>query len=647
TGQARVQTWMPSLRMKGTDQAQFLPIASQFEAKQSLEDHLDQVKTALKYAFKNQYYPLELIGGIEGYSNVAFEFEGVLASLPSDEFDLRFVIDLTQDQCQLQVVAQGSIFSKEALKDLLNHFEQLVSSQPKTVDDIHFLGNRKIGFTDFWTACLSDYVPLALFSDVPQKDHSQCQLPTEVASQLREVVRKTKVSQEDIFLASLSYLVKIISGQPSTLIGIEAPQKKRTANHLLGAKLAQLPLQHAHQPNVTVADFLQQMTAKREEMQAFDGLWTQDLLQLTRGNANSLEVAFTYAPDSTIDTTDLPSNQLLCAVRESADSFDIQFLTSTSLTSGLSMQYLMEMYVCILSFVCSQPTARMNACPYLSEAERNKILHQFTANGKKQLPKEHVIDVFRKQLAVCADDLAVAFKDRQWTFQEIETASNQWAHYLSSQAGFAKGTLIGVMIERSDWIIPILLGILKAGAVYLPLDPLLPKERIDFILADSKCNILIDDASIEEFKNKVDKLSANGPERSGKGSDLAYVFYTSGSTGKPKGVAISHASLSAFIDNLPDCLALSEMSCMGSLTNFTFDVSLLEIFGALLHGKTLHLFSNEDKSEVLQKIKEKAIDAVQLTPSRLEQLRELDDELFQTLSSLQLLVLGGEAMRQE
>jgi non-ribosomal peptide synthetase component F len=145
--------------------------------------------------------------------------------------------------------------------------------------------------------------------------------------------------------------------------------------------------------------------------------------------------------------------------------------------------------------------------------------------------------------------VALSFRDIQYSYSELDLVSDKFAAYLQKRHGAVEQDFIGVKLDRSNWLIIAMLGILKLRAVYVPIDKSYPQNRIDYILSDSNCKTLIDESEINKFAAIQAELGNSHCEIKSTPQDLAYVIYTSGSTGMPKGVMIEHASIAGFFES--------------------------------------------------------------------------------------------------
>ncbi|MGN7205929.1 amino acid adenylation domain-containing protein [Pedobacter sp. SAFR-022] len=252
---------------------------------------------------------------------------------------------------------------------------------------------------------------------------------------------------------------------------------------------------------------------------------------------------------------------------------------------------------------------------------------------------------------------AVSFNGQHLSYNALNTKVNQLANKLIVQ-GVMPGDFVAVFIDRSADMLVSLLAILKASAVYIPLDPSYPKDRIEFMLEDSGANFLLisrkyqgyyQDRTTEiiaEIEDQTD-LSVPLPDFTPvSGSDLAYVLYTSGSTGKPKGVKISHGNLSNFLLSMLDQPGINKDDKLLAITTISFDIAGLELFLPLIAGAEVIIAdaaSAKDGRILADMITESGITMMQATPSTWQMLI---DSGWSGSSSLKILA-GGEALTDQ
>ncbi|WP_337866662.1 amino acid adenylation domain-containing protein [Ignavibacterium sp.] len=267
-----------------------------------------------------------------------------------------------------------------------------------------------------------------------------------------------------------------------------------------------------------------------------------------------------------------------------------------------------------------------------------------------------VFSLFKEQVFKNPKAVAVSFNSINQTYSKLYDESEKISALLQL-SGVKSGDIVAICMNRSPEMISALLGIVKAGAAYLPLDPMFPDKRLEYMLNDSGTNYLLTESSLfqkfNQFKGKfIDISEVKQIKKLDQTNDLsrpdslAYVIYTSGSTGNPKGVQILHSSLTNFLLSMQKTPGLSSEDNVLALTTLSFDISGLEIFLPLITGAGITIASKDeakDAKELLKKIKKDNITVVQATPSSWEML--IDSGWNENLNIKALC--GGEALTRE
>jgi non-ribosomal peptide synthetase component F len=197
--------------------------------------------------------------------------------------------------------------------------------------------------------------------------------------------------------------------------------------------------------------------------------------------------------------------------------------------------------------------------------------------------------LFINQVAKTPLNVAVEFQTKFLTYEELHRKSNQVAHYLMEQ-GIGGGNLVAVLAERCEHTIVNILGILKVGAAYVPVETEYPQERKDYIMRDSNCKLMLKpDVYVKENigRYSTEEILVNGID------DVAYVIYTSGSTGRPKGVVITHRAATNTIIDINQRFNVNENDRILGISSMCFDLSVYDIFGALSTGATLIMIPDQ------------------------------------------------------
>ncbi|GGX16505.1 non-ribosomal peptide synthetase [Aquimarina muelleri] len=305
----------------------------------------------------------------------------------------------------------------------------------------------------------------------------------------------------------------------------------------------------------------------------------------------------------------------------------------------------------LLSNLLLSPDEKLLDVDYLTPEECHEILEVFNTNTIECPKDKTIVDLFVEQAKKTPNSVAVVFQKASLTYKELEEKSNQLANCLITEHSVKRGDFVGVHLDRSEQYIVCLLGILKAGAIYVPIDTGYPSGRKEYIINDANIQLLITDTNymfdlpyfdgallaidveFENFDYNSDIQIFTTP------NDLAYVIYTSGSTGEPKGVMIEHkAVLNAILAQI-DIYDITSNCKAVQFTSFSFDVSISEIFNILLSGASLFIASEEMRSDprlLEEYIEDHNINLATLPPSYFQIMKP------EKLRGLKKLITGGE-----
>lgn len=275
------------------------------------------------------------------------------------------------------------------------------------------------------------------------------------------------------------------------------------------------------------------------------------------------------------------------------------------------------------------------------------LLDTFKKNIENYPGNKTIVDLFEEQVNKSPDSLAVVCQETKLTYRELNEKANQLAHFLIHQYDVKPDNLVGIELERNEWMIIGLLAILKSGGSFLPIDTDYPHKRKNYIKSDSEIVTCIDTFFISEFHDICQNLPKNNPLVGVKPENLAYSTYTSGSTGLPKGVLIEHRQLCSFIVSNKNTffhhIAEGEKPHWFSVTKYTFDISFFEIFGSLTYGFTLNLSLVGNVDYLLDIISDNPAGVLQITPAYFEELIS-NESAKNLLPKLSTLLIGGDTM---
>jgi amino acid adenylation domain-containing protein/thioester reductase-like protein len=333
---------------------------------------------------------------------------------------------------------------------------------------------------------------------------------------------------------------------------------------------------------------------------------------------------------------------LAAALQYNADLFDAE-----------TIQRMLQNFHSLLQEIVADPSKPVSAYSLLSIPEREQLLMNWNQT-QTEYPRQVCINqLFEGQVKRTPDAIAVQFEDQSLTYAELDEHANQAANALLHQ-DVGSGTLVGLFINRSLDMLVGLLGVLKAGAAYLPLDPAFPAERLAFMLEDSGTSMILTQASLvaklPETTARViclDDLDRTASTEqsaiAAKPNDLAYIIYTSGSTGMPKGVQIHHGAVVNFLCSMQESLAISAEDTLLAVTTLSFDIAVLELLLPLTVGARVVIAGAEtvaDGALLADALNDVNATCMQATPASWRSLLEAGWKGKEDLK----ILCGGEAL---
>lgn len=311
-------------------------------------------------------------------------------------------------------------------------------------------------------------------------------------------------------------------------------------------------------------------------------------------------------------------------LEERASQLHLSIEYNTDLFSASRIEGLGEQFGVIASQMVVSPDVPLSEFSVLSKVNEDNLLSQLNGlivnRTSSSTHADHNLELgnsflirFREQAAKNSSKTAVTFSNQSLTYGELDRQSDSLAAYLQSyfqrESIELSQSIVGICVERSERMIVLLLGVLKSGAAYLPIDPGYPSERIGYMLKDSGAQLVLSETpAAKEFEQVCDAhfICVDSQWESICGADvsklhilvdsesLAYVIYTSGSTGLPKGVEISHGALSNFLSSMAREPGLSQQDKLLAVTTICFDIAALELFLPLLQGAEIVLAADSD-----------------------------------------------------
>ncbi|KEK19599.1 peptide synthetase, partial [Bacillus gaemokensis] len=276
------------------------------------------------------------------------------------------------------------------------------------------------------------------------------------------------------------------------------------------------------------------------------------------------------------------------------EEIQIQFQYNAHVYDDASIERMRNHLIQIMQQIVNNPQIHTHELELVTVEEKMQILEMFNDTAAEYPREKTIHQLFEEQVQRKPDQVAIVFENKQLTYQELNERANQLARTLRSE-GVKADQLVAIMAERSLEMIIGILGVLKSGGAYIPIDPEYPEERIQYMLKDSKAQLLLLQDHLQDrisFEGKLVNLNDEASyHKDGSNlksivasNQLAYVIYTSGTTGKPKGIMVEHQSIHNFTQAIINKIPIMEHESILCMTTFSFDIFVLESILPLVNG---------------------------------------------------------------
>jgi amino acid adenylation domain-containing protein len=535
---------------------------------------------------------------------------------------------------------------------------------------------------DFWRKTLGgNFTPLAIHRDLSggqNEDAGEIEtflLPPELAQQARDFCAAEGVTLYMLLFSVFAATLYRVTMQEDFLIGTPSANRRPGTEELIGT----FANPQVMRVQIETADSFRKLLHHLRDWTlgalAHQNLPFEDLIEdpffSEERNRISLQVYFLYQKafmqaqhTASLDITPLrsvspgTSFDLMLSIVERAEGLRLQLEYNPGYFRLSSIQRILRLYVQLLQSAlinASQEIVKLNA---IQEAERRLVIEQWNQTETDFGPFEAVHRTIELRSAQTPSQTAVICNKKEWSYQQLNEFSNKVARYLRRQ-GVCEGSLVGICLNRSLTVLGAVLGVLKAGGAYLPLDPSHPAERLQLVLDDAQVSLLLTEEQLASQLRTSARVICMDREQSlwakenssdlptqTTANSLAYVIYTSGSTGKPKGVAIEHGSLSNLLRSMKRQPGLQSNDTLVSVTTLSFDIAALELFLPLMVGAKLIIATRDqvhDGYQLLNLVEHSQATVLQSTPGTWRMLIEAGWKAPSKLKAL----CGGEALPRD
>ncbi|WP_062060637.1 non-ribosomal peptide synthetase [Aquimarina longa] len=483
-------------------------------------------------------------------------------------------------------------------------------------------------------------------------------LDQELTQSLYHIAKEQEATLFMVLLATFKVLLHQYSNQEDICVGTPiANRTQKETEDVIGFFVNTLAIRSNLSNDLSFLNFLQQV--KTTTLEAYEHqlaplekvvesvVETRDMsmsplfqVMFVLQNTPDVGAVALEGIDISMRTLDITSSvcDLTLVAEEKESGISLEITYCTELFNEETIARMTHHYTELITNITENPSAGITTVPILPISEQNQLLNLYN-DTIVEFPKETLTTLFNKQVEITPEAIALVYEEQKWTYEELNTHSNQMANYLLAGYDVEKEDFVAVKLERSNWLIVALLAIQKIGATYVPIDPNYPEERINYIEQDSGCKVIIDTSFLHKFKKEVDFTTITNPVIKIEDDIISYVIYTSGSTGKPKGVMIEHRGIVNTICSQIVSFGITENDACLQFSNQSFDASISEIFVSLLSGAKLVIIPEPHKSDsdyFIDFIKKHEISWATIPPAFLKTI-SIDD-----LKGLNTLVTAGE-----
>jgi amino acid adenylation domain-containing protein/non-ribosomal peptide synthase protein (TIGR01720 family) len=533
----------------------------------------------------------------------------------------------------------------------------------------------------FWQKCdLSGWnktkVPFAKSGEAAaiapscQREIYRKEIAGELMAKLTAMAEKNQVSIATVLLSCWSILIHRLTAETKITIGTVCDGRSfEDLNEALGLFARTLPIAVKIEPDSHWQTIAQQVERSINEAGEWQDYFTrEDWADTSPDQPLVFPIGFEYGEWFASELFTLE------AVDISSDRFHLK-LTCLRTDHGLTVQWeynpdqiaaeavgrMAGQFQRLLETALIDTETPIKAWDILSPDERQKLLWEFSQTGDIEAADQCIHQLFAEQVQANPNAIAVVFEDQQLTYAQLNDRAEALAFKLQQQ-GVQPDRFVALCLERSLETIIGMIGILKAGGAYIPIDPVLPAERIAMIVADTKTEVLVtqphlvaklptqglDVLCLDSTEQALTKASSRIVETAVKPHHLAYVIFTSGSTGKPKGVEIEHRHVVNYTRAISRKLDLPKGASFGLVSTFAADLGNTAIFPTLCNGGTLHIISHDratDPDALADYLHDHPLDCLKIAPPHLDSL--LNHSRAAQLLPQQRLILGGDVCRWE
>lgn len=577
-------------------------------------------------------------------------------------------------------------------KELLDNYHKILKGQklphvskPKYKEFINCLAHTDhTRESQFWSTYLQNLDTKTQLPYSKNKLENFIQKTSEVIftmdenfqEKLLSFIRKKKVTLAAFIYCAWGILLQKYSGTKDVVFGTTVSGRNHEINNienLVGLFINTIPLRVTREKNDTVLSLLNKTANSIMQCKEYENTALTEIVKVSEIKNSELFDSIIVLENYPIEKTSFTEQNIESGKLDIID-YSINEMTNYDLTLTVMlgdcmsfhlvynsmnfdkqmMQSLTDHFKNVLNIMLSDPNRKISDIDVLSQDERKKLLYTFNNTFVKYNKEKLVHTLIEEQVLRTPQATAVVCGEKKITYEILNQKSNLLAWKLKS-LGAGRNQIVGIMINRSIDMLIAMLGIMKAGASYLPLDPEYPQERIKYILQNSGCSVVLTQIGVKQNldcikdviymdKIELEQEMTNNPPIVNSSEDLIYLIYSSGSTGQPKGIMLTHQSVHNFINGASRIIDFNENKAIISVTTISFDIFVIESLLSLAKGLRIILATEEEQMDpklIDKLIIEQEANMINTTPSRIKMM--IESGYIDGLKTLKDILIGGES----
>jgi len=539
----------------------------------------------------------------------------------------------------------------------------------------------------FWRKTLQDFSePTSLnFGDIlndtnqisPGFGSAVLNLPNDLTEKLQLIARENRLTLNTLFQGAWALLLSQYTGEKDVLFGAAVSGRSIGVDQiekLVGLIIGSLPVRIKIQSNELLIDWLQELQLGQVQARKYEYTSLMDIQSWSESRGSQGKALF----DSILSFNNYQFEKILDEYSETLEISGVNFLEGSHypLTmlidpgetikikinydqerfSNLSITRVLQQLQSLFEDIVSDPVRPLSAYSLLSAEEKQALLFDYNQTATSN-PTRIVVRLFEEQVEKSPESVVIRNNDQTITYTQLNEQANKLARYLNKQ-GVGRGDIVALCLDRSPDVLIAILGTLKAGSAYMPVEVTLPANRIELMLSETQSPVILTKKSLSKrLPNsranivyldsdwaKIDQEDSGNLSQSADLDDLAYIIYTSGSTGTPKGAMITHGNLLNYVSWAENFYLQGNKFDFPLFSSLSFDLTVTSIFVPLVSGGGIVVYGENDASSlsILDVFQDNLVDIVKLTPAHLALIKESNLEG----SRVRKLIVGGEDFKR-